>query len=603
MIRWTPIGLCIVVSLSLWGHEGTVRGKASGRDDRIKMLVEDVRIVDSTRGAPRAEWQAAVAINTIDTLTFAKMKEDGVPINALCDDSTFIRRLHLLLTGRLPDPERTRSFLADSQPDKRSTLIDEVLASEAFTTHWSFYFQETFGSTAQVLRKGHHPYNDYLTEAVSNGKALNTMAYELMTASGISSEVAETNYIVRSAAMSRNLLDVWDNAAVDASARFLGVPLNCISCHDGQYHLEEINLYLSDKKRSDLWAMSAFFSDYRVRPAERGENGNVISVEVRSIRPGYEAASQDGEGDRPARNGGLIEPKYLFTGQGLNGEANYRKAFAEQIIADRQFARNFANRFWGELFGLAMVEPMDSFDLLRIDPNVQLPEGWEMQVLDVALLEHTTDKMIEFNYDMRAYLRYLCNSATFQMDSVFHPGQWQERWAPYYSRYLAHHMDAETIYDSVVVATGVPINLRQSYFQEDVITQVQYAHELNDVNQPRGGRFSDVTRFLAAFGRGNRDDIERTNDNSLAQALLMMNSPMINAQVSNRTSRPLRYAEQGLNGEEIVEALFLDILCRKPSDEEAQAMLTELAKYSTGREQAETALWLLINRVDFSFVY
>ena len=43
-------------------------------------------------------------------------------------DWEFIRRVTLDLTGRIPDPARVLSFVADTTPTKRAALIEELLA-------------------------------------------------------------------------------------------------------------------------------------------------------------------------------------------------------------------------------------------------------------------------------------------------------------------------------------------------------------------------------------------------------------------------------------------------------------------------------------------
>ena len=50
---------------------------------------------------------------------------------ALADDETFLRRVSLDLTGKLPAPEEIRAFLTDKNPDKRARQIYRLLASQA----------------------------------------------------------------------------------------------------------------------------------------------------------------------------------------------------------------------------------------------------------------------------------------------------------------------------------------------------------------------------------------------------------------------------------------------------------------------------------------
>ena len=57
-----------------------------------------------------------------------------------------------------------------------------------------------------------------------------------------------------------NQTDSYDEMAISTSKYFLGVNLECVSCHDGQGHLEKINLWLSRVHRPQLWRQAAFFS-------------------------------------------------------------------------------------------------------------------------------------------------------------------------------------------------------------------------------------------------------------------------------------------------------------------------------------------------------
>ncbi len=592
---------CAILAAPLFGHDGYSRERGKAAQKKLVELSETVVLFDDIwKDNPYQRWQPAAPLNEIDEITFAKMRADGVPINALSPDEMFIRRASLLLTGRLPEPADTRAFLADESPGKRAAYIDAVLASDAFDTHWSFWFQEYFQSNGQLLRAGLLYYNDYLSQAVADEKPLDVMARELLTTLGLSDQVGEANFYVRAINGARLRQDFWDNAAIQASAKFLGVPLECISCHDGAYHLENINLYLAEKKRADVWAMAAFFSGVDRRIGTR--DGNlVLSVDIYA-RPtrGYNAQSETG--DRPPRDGGLIAPKYLFTGEEPQSDQAFHTAFAEMVVRDRQFARNFANRLWGHLFGLAMVEPMDGFDLYRIDPERTLPEGWERQALDLNLLEHMTQKLIDLKFDLKSYLRYVMNSATFQMSAEFKPGGWKETYAPYYTRFLARRMNAEAVYDSVTAATGVQVPMVQGG-RYGVLPPVSYAHQLEDNTQPRGQRQVSVFNFLEAFGRGNRYDTPRSNQGNIGQALELMNSPVIMARIASPDNRLNAYIAAAMPAEQIVEELFLDILCRKPTDGEAQTLLAELDNYPTLAEKVTTIQWLLLNRVEFAFIY
>src|SRR5262249_47171574 len=67
--------------------------------------------------------------NFIDEFIFAKIKKDSIPHAGLCADEEFIRRVYLDLTGRLPEPDAIRKFVADKDPAKREKSIDEIMAT------------------------------------------------------------------------------------------------------------------------------------------------------------------------------------------------------------------------------------------------------------------------------------------------------------------------------------------------------------------------------------------------------------------------------------------------------------------------------------------
>ncbi|HND56142.1 MAG TPA: DUF1549 domain-containing protein, partial [Pirellulaceae bacterium] len=69
--------------------------------------------------AQKEAGQRAAAANFIDSHVLAKLDRLNLPATSVCDDATFFRRLHLDVTGRLPEADAVREFLADQHPDKR----------------------------------------------------------------------------------------------------------------------------------------------------------------------------------------------------------------------------------------------------------------------------------------------------------------------------------------------------------------------------------------------------------------------------------------------------------------------------------------------------
>jgi len=68
--------------------------------------------------------------NFIDERVLAELKRLRIPPSPLCDDASFLRRVHLDVVGRLPTPEEIRALRARAaSASKREQVIDQLLAS------------------------------------------------------------------------------------------------------------------------------------------------------------------------------------------------------------------------------------------------------------------------------------------------------------------------------------------------------------------------------------------------------------------------------------------------------------------------------------------
>lgn len=78
--------------------------------------------------------------NFVDGHVLAKLKRLNLPPAELTDDATFLRRVHLDVTGELPTPDEVRQFLADTATDKRAKKIDALLAKPGHAALWTLKF-------------------------------------------------------------------------------------------------------------------------------------------------------------------------------------------------------------------------------------------------------------------------------------------------------------------------------------------------------------------------------------------------------------------------------------------------------------------------------
>ena len=85
--------------------------------------------------------------NFIDQIIQAKMNADGVAAAPRTNDSEFLRRLYLDLTGRIPDPDSTVQFLNNADPGKRAQLIEDLLNTPAYADQLTLFFANRFQVT------------------------------------------------------------------------------------------------------------------------------------------------------------------------------------------------------------------------------------------------------------------------------------------------------------------------------------------------------------------------------------------------------------------------------------------------------------------------
>src|SRR5690242_20984567 len=106
------------------------------------------------RNARLALLPAAPAIpagseaNPIDRFIQAKWKAAGLktPPPQVADDGAFLRRIYLDVIGRIPTVEEAKAFLADTAADKRTRLIDNLLArNDDYAAHWTSFWEDAIG--------------------------------------------------------------------------------------------------------------------------------------------------------------------------------------------------------------------------------------------------------------------------------------------------------------------------------------------------------------------------------------------------------------------------------------------------------------------------
>jgi len=545
---------------------------------------------------PKSIFPATV--NFIDTEVFNKMRQDGVAPTNIAGDEEFLRRVTLDLTGQIPDTATVQAFLADTGADKRARKIDQLLASDAFVDRWTMWFGDLVqnvqvSTNSREYYFGRNAYYTYIHDSIRNGKAYDQMVREIISGKGDSYANGPSNFWVRQMQPNGPIQDTYDNLAAQSGDKFLGMPLLCLSCHNGLGHLELVNTYLKSKARYDFWGEASFFSRTRatrsayVDPANPNANFYKYDVEDNVANGTYQLNTTSGnKSPRVAVNGqSTVSPAFILTGEAPRPGEPYRDALGRTLTADPQFARAAVNYLWKEMFGLAFVEPVNNFDLNKLDSQPTHPN-----LLTLLANEFTAD-----HYDLRTILKTITMSSTYQLSTQYAPGNWNESWTPYFARHLAHRLTAEAMVDAIARATSVPIT-----FTVNGLGTVMSAMKLPDTLE--GGR-NVYGRFLDEFGRGDRDATARSNDTSIAQALSLMNDQQV---VVNRVHRATanstvaKVLASTTDPGSITDQIFLATLSRRPTAAERQTAMVYLSS-GVLAQKTEDLQWVLLNSLEFLF--
>ena len=226
------------------------------------------------------------------------------------------------------------------------------------------------------------------------------------------------------------------------------------------------------------------------------------------------------------------------------------------------FARNLANRLWKQMFGLALVDPVDALDPARLDPAQPPPDSWTFQATHPELLEKLAAELVEQDFHLRPFLRTLVQSSAYQLSSRVN-GEWTEGSVPLFARHYARRLEGEEVHDAIAKATGVSRQLQRFTGWSD---RVSWAMQLPEPVEPASD--AAVNNFMNTFLRGNRDTLERSQSGSIQQQLALMNDKFVISRVKVASSPKLSGHRADAKDADAVEELYLTFLSRRPTDAE-----------------------------------
>ena len=573
---------------------------------------------DLSRALPRPAGPAGPIPrrNYVDEHIFGRIEADRIPHAGLATDEEFLRRASLDLTGLLPEPEQVRAFLASTDAAKRERLIDSLIGTREFAEQWAWLWADLLqthnAGFSYWLQKGlmlDRPYDDIAREILSAGVMKTpssnpvwaVTAEPLHLASRALVATDPDNYFVL------NRLDFLDAMAIGFGRTFLGINMDCVSCHDGARHLEPLNLYLSGKKRSEFHQQAAFWAKLNMAPSNMTTGNAVLKDDNPGYVTGCDAPYHTSAESRFPRDGRTYEPAFILTGEKPRPGFDPRKELARLVTSHFQFSRATVNIVWGRLMTVGFVEPSDGFDLARLDPDNPPPAPWTLQPTNARLLDRMARDFAASGYSLHRLIRTIMQSSAYQLSTAF-PGAWKDEYAPYYARRYARVLSGPEVADTIAQVTGVPYEFT---WAGQGVRRVKQLSSPIDVNPPeRVGGVNDlggqgtvegnaVRALMQSFFQSTRETPALlTNRPSAVQAMLMMTAPTVVNRVSKPDTRLRQSVASGRSDRDIVEDLFLSTLSRRPRPEELD-VAAGILREGNRAERAEDLQWALLNTVEF----
>ena len=478
--------------------------------------------------------------NFIDEEILDKLETLRLKPSSTIDDATFLRRITLDLTGRLPTASRVDQFLRDKNRNKRSVLIDKLLRSEESTEYWTLQL-------AKLLRirpqrgdgKGALAYHRWLAKQLRDDVSYKQLARTLIMANGDSHKNGPANFY-------RTVVGPREQAEF-MSELFMGSRLRFANCH---------NHPLDRWTQDDYHGLAAIFAKI--------ERGRIVS-------------------EKP--NGQTIHPRTLEPAiQRIPGEqflaedaTDGRKQLADWLTdsTNPYFAKAIVNRLWKRMMGRGLVEPVDDFR----DTN---------PATHPALLNKLAEDFASNDYSLRHTLRVITRSTTYvRSANATAQNKDDDR---FYSHTARRPLEPEVLADAISDALGVA----GKYGNEPDGTRAVML-----VNPQTPSRTLDI---LGRCGRDESCETSPGAIGGLPQKLHLFNGALLNARIAAEGSRLNQLHSSGKQPMEIVNAFYLAALNRRPSDQEQKQWKGKLARLKSTDDQRvflEDFVWGLMTCNEF----
>jgi uncharacterized membrane protein len=351
-----------IALIKLWIDRG-----AHWADAQLKVFPE-AELALTPPELPASNQQISHPIDRIVDDYFTNQNTDWPEV---VDDRTFVRRAYLDIVGLLPPPSAVEEFVSATSPNKRTELIDELLAdSHNYTQHWISFWNDLLRndySGTGFITGGRRQITSWLYNAL-----LENMPYEQMVRE-LADPTEESEGFIKGIRW-RGVVNASQTTEMQAAQNIgqslMGLNLKCASCH---------NSFVSNLTLSQAYGFANIFSD--------------STLEL------YRC-------DKPT--GKMAQVSFVYPELGAI-DAETLEARLEQLAdvlvtpENGRLYRTMTNRIWERLLGRGIIEPLDEMD----------NTPWNATLLDWIAADFRDN-----GSDLKRLIRTIMTSRTYQLPSV-----------------------------------------------------------------------------------------------------------------------------------------------------------------------------------------
>ena len=465
-------------------------------------------------------------------------------------DVAFIRRIYLDVIGLLPTPTQVEKFVKDTAPDKRNRLARSVLADRrAFAEHWLTFWNDLLRNDyagTGYIDGGRKQISAWLYKSLLENKPYDQFVRELIHPTpdsegfirGIQWRGNVNASQVREIQFSQNVSQV-----------FFGINMKCASCHDS---------FIDHWKLADAYSLAAVVAEQPLK---------------------IHRCDKD--------TGKIASAGFLWPDLGTIDAKLPAKQRLEQLAKlvthpdNGRFTRTIANRLWQRLMGRGLVHPVDMMG----------NRPWNEDLLDYLAVY-----LADNGYDLKKLMEHILTSRAYQArtarvakeisgdDFVFR--------GPKVKR-----MTAEQFLDSIWQITRTAPNradapVQLPAFEEAVPKERRFIRAALVRSDP----------LMRSLGRPNREQVVTTRPDVLTtlQALDLSNGQILAAQLARGAATILK-ANPKLSPDQLIELIYLESLCRRPTPQEMEAARPILGAPATV-DGLSDLLWCVFMLPEFQLI-